>query len=221
MKKVKLVSGLVLSAFILLLSAYGCDPEDIKKNPTIGGNTDFAENQVGSTSKLNVSGDDLEAQLKVIDNQGGVITVEATFTIPAKYKSTIENLGETFYGSKTKFIDSQGKFKSSFKVKNSSEGIAFYDPKDRQVVAMKYDTKVGEKWSFDKANGEKIDFKVTHKSDTDDFQYSFFNIKVVKVEQIFHEPGITKIVYIGNHKFGLVGIEFYLEDGTIIRTSRI
>ena len=219
MKKVKFI--LALPVLGLFLSVNGCDQDGIKKNPTIGGNTDFAENQVGSTSKLNVSGDDSEAQLKVIDNQGGVITVEATFTIPAKYKSTIENLGETFYGSKTKFIDSQGKFKSSFKVKNSSEGIAFYDPKDRQVVAMKYDSKVGDKWSFDKANGEKIDFEVSYKSETDDFSYAFFDIKVVKVEQIFHEPGITKIVYIGNHKFGLVGIEFYLEDGTIIKTSRI
>ncbi len=221
MKNIKFfLTGMSL-LLVTLTSINGCDNDDIKKNLTIGGTTDYAENQVGSTSKLLLSGENKEAQLKVIDNQGGVITVEATFTIPAEYKTTIENLGETFYGSKTKFIDNQGKFKTSFKVMNSSEGIAFYDPKDRQVVAMKYDAKVGEKWSFDKANGEKIDFNVSYKSETDDYSYSFFNIKVVKVEQIFHEPGITKIVYIGNHKFGLVGIEFHLEDGTVIKTSRI
>lgn len=221
MKRLSSFFRFVLPVILLFLLVNACDKDDINNSPVIGGDTDFAENQVGSISKLYVSGGSQEAQLKVIDNQGGIVTVEASFTIPTQYRSTVEDLGETYYGSKTKFIDAQGKFKTNFKVKNSSEGIAFFDPADRQVVAMKYDAKVGDKWSFTKANGKKLNFNVPYKSTTDDFDYSFFKIKVVKVEQAFNEPGISKIVYIGNHKFGLVGIEFHLEDGTVIKTSRI
>ena len=173
MKKVKSIFRFVLPVIIIFLLVSACDKEDINSSKSIGGTTDFGENQVGSTSKLYGSDNAPEALLKVIDNQGGIITVEASFTIPEKYKKTVENLGETFYGNKTKFIDSQGKFKTTLKVKNSSEGIAFYDPADRQVVAMKYDAKVGEKWSFTKANGKKLNFNVPYKSTTDDFDYSF------------------------------------------------
>jgi len=221
MKKVILFSGLGLTILGLLLSVQGCDNNDIKNSPTIGGNTDFAENQVGSISKLRGEGLPSDVELKVVDNQSGVILIEAKCPVSNNYKQLLENLGSTYFSDQTKFVDSQGNFKTSIKLFNSSEGMAFIDPDNRQVVAMKYDAKKGDSWSYKYNGTEKIDFKVSYKSETDDYSYVFFNIKVVKVEQIFHEPGISKIVYIGNHKFGLVGIEFYLEDGTVIQTSRI
>jgi hypothetical protein len=214
--------GLYKICLFVIKQSYTCiGLYNIKNSPTIGGNTDFVENQVGKTSTLSGEGLPSDVELKVIDNQSGVITMEAICPVSSKYKQFLENLGSTYFCDKTKFVDSQGNFKTSIKLINSSEGIAFIDPDNRQVVAMKYDAKKGDSWSYKYNGTEKIDFKVSYKSETDDYRYVFFNIKVVKVEQIFHEPGITKIVYIGNHKFGLVGIEFYLEDGTVIKTSRV
>ena len=56
--------------------------------------------------------------------------------------------------------------------------------------------------------------KVVARSSEDDYSYGFFNIKVIKVEEDLNMMGVSKITYWANHKFGLVGIEFKLDDNT-------
>lgn len=229
MKTVKLFLRMILPLICFAMLVNACEKEGESNNMTIGGDTNFAENQVGATSKgiTTINGNSAaDAQIKVVENSNGITTFEVTATLSNDFKGKIANLGNAFYGGnfdnhKSKFLDSNNNLKTKIKVINSSEGIAFINPNGKQVVVMKYDVKVGDKWSHTKIDGNKVDFEVKHKSTTDDYSYAFFNIKVVKVEQKYQQPGYSKIVYIGNHKFGLVGIEIYLEDGTVIKSSRI
>lgn len=228
MKNLKQISNLLLATLIGFLLVCACEKEGSSTGIELGGNTDLPQNQVGSsttrTIKLGKTVPNINSKLKVIDNINGVVTAELSFTIPPEYNNTINNIGNTLYKedfvkNKSSLIDTNGNLKWKFKVKNSSEGVAIVNTLGKQAVIMKYDVSVGDNWTYKKKNGQTANFKVIKKSTTDDYNFGFFNIKVVKVERTSNEPGISKIVYIGNHKFGLVGIEIHLEDGSIIEIS--
>ena len=53
------------------------------------------------------------------------------------------------------------------------------------------------------------------KSTTDDYSCGFFDIKAIKVEETGRNlPGVSKIEFIANHRWGMVGVKIYFEDGT-------
>ncbi len=229
MKTLKLFLRTILPLICFAMLVNSCEKESGGKNMTIGGKTDFAENQVGATASgiTTIDGNSAgDAQIKAVANSNGITTFEVTASLSNDLKEKITNLGNAFYGGdfdnkKSKFLDSNGNLNTKIKLINSTEGVAFINPNGKQVVVMKYDAKVGDKWSHTKIDGNKVDFEVKHKSTTDDYSYAFFNIKVVKVEQKCQQPGYSKIVYIGNHKFGLVGLEVQLEDGTVLKSTKI
>jgi len=56
---------------------------------------------------------------------------------------------------------------------------------------------------------------VISKSDVDEYPYGFYLIKVMKVEESPSViPGVSKMVYVANHKFGIVGLEVTFSDNT-------
>jgi hypothetical protein len=78
-------------------------------------------------------------------------------------------------------------------------------------IIVKYDSKVGDTYSGSSGTTREV----TYKSTTDDYPYGFYYIKVMKVEESPTSiPGVSKIVYIANHKFGIVGIEITLDDNS-------
>lgn len=222
--KSTLIYSLIFIGSLLIIS---CSKDSGGGNATLGGDTNLAANKVGTTTSGSVkvgSSTSFTAQTKVLENAGGIITTEFKVSVPksleTKYKTLARGWwGEDFTRNESKLIDAQGLTKINLKIKNSSEGVAIINKKGDQAVIMKYDVKVGDSWSYKKKNGEQVKMSVTHKSSADDFDYSGFRIKVVKVERASKEPGVTKVIYIGNHKFGLVGIELYLEDGTTVKYS--
>jgi hypothetical protein len=58
---------------------------------------------------------------------------------------------------------------------------------------------------------------VTAVSSTDDYFWNWMYIKTVTVEQDSRIPGVARIVYNANHKFGLVGVDIYMEDGSVVK----
>jgi hypothetical protein len=101
------------------------------------------------------------------------------------------------------------------KYKITSEGIQDYANLDTEPFTMvKYDCKVGDTYKLKKSDGKTITRTVTAKSETDDFSWGFLLIKTITVEQDSRIPGISKIVYRFNHKFGLVYAEVVAEDGS-------
>jgi len=116
--------------------------------------------------------------------------------------------------------DAQGRVSFEGKVKVTSDGWLDYSNVDEEpVVAVKYNGKVGDKYSVTTTSGSEVVREITYKSTDDDFDFGFFRIKVIKVEQKTAIPGIKKYVGYFNHKFGLVGLEIIAEDGSMLKSE--
>ncbi len=82
------------------------------------------------------------------------------------------------------------------------------------LTIMDYDAKVGDKYSL-KHNGKIITREVTKVSTEDEYQWGFMLIKTVHVEETGRNiPGVSKIEFIGNHRWGMVGLVLHFEDGS-------
>ena len=78
-------------------------------------------------------------------------------------------------------------------------------------TVFKYDSDVGDTYSA----GSGYEREVISKSTEDDYPYGFYYIKAMKVEESpCAIPGVKKIVYVANHRFGLVGVEITLDDNS-------
>jgi hypothetical protein len=80
-------------------------------------------------------------------------------------------------------------------------------------ILVRYDSKVGDTYPIGSTGRER---KVVSKTDLNDYEYGFYLIKVIKVEEDLSYlkgiSGITKVTYIANHKYGLVGVLFTFDD---------
>jgi hypothetical protein len=82
------------------------------------------------------------------------------------------------------------------------------------LTIMNYDAKEGDTYSL-KHNGKNLVRKVTKVSKKDTYEWAFFLIKTIHVQETGRGiPGVSKIEFIGNHKWGMVGLKLYFEDGT-------
>ena len=99
----------------------------------------------------------------------------------------------------------------SAKFKNTTEGVESENDSYPGVL-VKYSSKVGD--TYKGATGYKRE--VISKSTDDDFPYGgFFMIKVLEIEESpCSVPGVKKLVYYANHKFGIVGAEVTYDDNT-------
>jgi copper chaperone CopZ len=118
----------------------------------------------------------------------------------------------------TKFKDATGNLNYDMKVKMTDEGLLDYTNIDHKpFVLVKYDAEVGDKYTLDLSNGTTITRQVVSKSTTDDYSWGGMKIKTINIEQSSTVSGIKKIEYITNHKFSIVGVKFYMEDGTFLK----
>lgn len=82
------------------------------------------------------------------------------------------------------------------------------------LTLMNYEAKEGDKYSINR-NGSTLERRVTKVSKEDEYQWGFMFIKTVHVEETGRNiPGVSKIEFVGNHRFGMVGVKIYFEDGT-------
>jgi len=143
-----------------------------------------------------------KATVETLDGGISRFTGEATITDPA-ILNIISNIPEfSVSGNKVTV--------SGIEVKVTKEGI---ESKMASLpgIIVKYDSKVGDKYPV--ANG--IEREVISKSNVDEYPYGFWLIKVMKVEESPSViPGVSKMVYVANHKFGIVGLEVTYDDGT-------
>lgn len=83
-------------------------------------------------------------------------------------------------------------------------------------VLVKYGSSVGDTYKIGTTGEVRT---VVSKTGVDDYPYGFYLIKVIKVEEnpkYLKSVGVTKITYIANHKYGLVGVMFNFDDGTSV-----
>ncbi|MBL7967932.1 MAG: hypothetical protein JNK09_13100 [Prolixibacteraceae bacterium] len=201
----------LLLALVLLLTS--CDWFDSvsKKNDSssISGSTNIAVNTVGNTftNSVRVGMSSYSGSISITSVTDGVATVKFQGKIPANYP--------ILSGIKPKYKDASGNLVCEGKFKMTDGGILDYNNKDHKpFVLVKYDAEVGDKYTLEKSDGSIITREVVRKSTTDDYYWNGMVIKTIDVEQSSNIPGVKKIIYFSNHKFGLVAVRVEMEDGS-------
>jgi hypothetical protein len=210
----------LLLASLFLLSFTSCSLFDdlTEKDNELGGDTDIPLNQVGNTftTTANVNGTYISANssIAITENSDGVVKVAISANL-----DSIPGLSKFTDLIPDEYKDSQGNINVTAQGKITSEGYLDYTNADEAPFTMvKYDCKVGDTYKLKKSDGNTITRTVTQKSTDDDFSWGFYLIKVMTVEQDSRIPGISKIIYKFNHKFGLVYAEVVAEDGSSVGT---
>jgi len=209
-----------LAAFLLFITT-SCEDLGIGSgdDSTLKGKTDIPLNTVGnefSPIGFTINGNyvDFNPQMVITKSDNGVNTIKITADLSTN--TTLSKLNALIPAA---LKDAQGKVNFEMKVKVTDEGWLDYSNVDEEpCVLVKYDDKVGDKYSVTTSSGSKIEREITYKSTDDDYAYGFMDIKVIKVEQETSFPGIQKYVMYFNHKFGIVGFEVVAEDGTSMST---
>jgi len=168
--------------------------------------TQSAIGEVGNTFDMSSVAGLSNVSAKVTDLSNGVSKIEYMCDITdSKLRSMAEYIpGATFVGDK---ISAGGQ------VKMTDKGIMnVYD--EGNLILVKYDAKVGDEYSL-KRGSNTVTRTVTAKSTEDDYFWGWMMIKTIDVEETGRGiPGVSKIEYHTNHKFGLVGVKVHFEDGT-------
>lgn len=146
----------------------------------------------------------LSAKVTALENGVSSVTVSMTITDPKVVTMAKAIPDLTWNGNKVSVTR---------KYKITTEGIqSIHD--EGNLMMVKYDAKVGDSYSL-KINGNTVKRTVTERSTDNDYPYAFFMIKVIKVEETGRGiPGVSRLEYFLNHKFGLVGINVVFEDGS-------
>ena len=180
-----------------------------KASSSIGGTTNIPINTVGNTfsNSVVVGYSSYQGTISITNVTDGVATVQFRATIPSNIP--------ILQGIKPKYKDSSGKLVCEGKFKMTDAGILDYNNKDHDpFVLVKYDAKVGDKYTLEKSDGTTIVREVVRKSTTDDYFWNGLMIKTIDVEQSSNISGVEKIIYFTNHKFGLVAVRVEMEDGS-------
>jgi hypothetical protein len=199
----------VLFSMTILVVCVSC--EDLFNNEDSGtlGGDQSPMGEVGAateSSSMEIAGVS-NFSASVIALKSGVSTYTGTATVKNEIlKNLVANIpGITVVGDK---VTTSG---MDFKV--TKEGVELKTGPGAGIW-VKYDSNVGDTYPIGSTGKVRT---VVAKTGVDDYSYGFMLIKVIQVEETpnyLKTTGISKITYVANHKFGLVGVKFTLDDGT-------
>ncbi len=198
-------TNLIIS-FLVLLVICSCDLLGTDDESSIGGEHSPMADVGAKVTGSSLSGvTDAFAQVTALNDGVSTFSGEATITNQALL-NLISNIPEfSVNGNKVNV--------SGLKFKITKEGVESM-VSSYPGILVKYDSSVGD--TYKAKSG--VERKVISKSTDNDYPYYFYNIKVIKVEESPSLiPGAKKVVYIANHRFGIVGIEMVLEDNTTLK----
>jgi hypothetical protein len=203
---------------VLVLFATSCKKDDNNSgsSSSIGGSSTIPINTVGNTftNFVVVGVSSYQGTITMTKITNGVATVQFKAVIPSNIP--------ILQGIKTKYKDASGNLSCEGSFKITDAGILDYNNKDHlPFVLVKYDANVGDKYTLTKNDGTKIVRTVVRKSTTDDYPWNGMFIKTVDVEQSSNIPGVRKITYFTNHKFGLVAVMVEMDDGSKPKLSLV
>ena len=207
-----------LLTVVSLLVSCNLLPDTKISSTDVGGDTNLTMNATGTkvTTSVQVGGTGTAypASATITSSVDGVVTADVKLTLPKN--NSLASL------IPANLKDASGNLSTTGKYKNTSEGILDYTNKDgKPFVIVNYSSNVGDKYVLTKSDGTTITRTVTAKSTTDDYPVmgGTMLIKTMTVEQDSRIPGVNKIVYITNHKYALVAIVIYMNDGTSTKIS--
>lgn len=211
MKKV----ALLCSSLLLTLFFASCKKDDSPSGPNdLGGEVNTPLGQVGTqfTNSGVIIGNKIYTVLQpmtITKNDNGIVTVKIVADLSKVPELAVLN---NYFQPSMK--DSLGRLNTEVQFKITSDGIQdTFNPDHKLHTMVKYDCSVGDQYPLTGSDGKTITRTVTTKSTDDDFSYGLYLIKAITVEQNSLIPGVKKIVYKANHKFGLVYLQLVPESG--------
>ncbi|MBL0217163.1 MAG: hypothetical protein IPQ07_25220 [Myxococcales bacterium] len=209
-----LLAGLILA---------GCDGGGGSAND-LGGDPDIPLTTVGNeySAFVTIGGVNSGANfqtVKIIQSDAGVVTVKLVVDL-----TNVNPLYKAFIPADR--LDANGNVNTELKFKATSEGLQdyFYGGGDlsKPFTIVKHDWGVGESWTFTTSDGQTVTRAVTQKTGVDDWPLGFLLIKATEVTETDSAvPGVQKVLFRTNHRFGLVYVEYQLVGGTIVKISLI
>lgn len=199
--KLKILShSLLACTFFFILSCDLTDSDDLGGSQSEMGET----GNTFSTSSSLPGASNASATITELNNGVSTLTYSVSVTNNS-YLSLIQSLSGPSVSGNT--VTGEGKYRFT------SEGIeAVYD--DGTLTLVDYGAKVGDVYTCTHGNAN-IKREVTEVATEDDFFWGGMMIKTIEVEETGRGiPGVSKIVYRYNHKFGLVNAKAFFEDGT-------
>lgn len=145
--------------------------------------------------------------VEVISQDGANATIQATTTLT---NSTALGLAEQSpaWEVSGNSVTGTGKFRIT------TEGVQTYTSDGTPFTLVEYDAREGDTYELNRESSDLVR-TVTHVSEDDDYSWGFLLIKTVQVEETgLVTPGVSRVKYIANHRFGIVGMEVYFEDGS-------
>lgn len=191
--------------------------DDLKEDENeLNGETDIPLNKTGNTFStvcyINGTYADVNTSIEITESTGGIVRMAISADL-----DSVPELSRFNDLIPEEFKNAQGQINVEAKAKITSEGFQDFTNVDGSAFTLvKYDGKVGDTYKLKKSDGNTITRTITQKSTEDDFSYGFYMIKTITVEQDSRIPGIEKIVYKFNHKFGLVHVEVVADDGSSV-----
>lgn len=195
----------------LLMLVVSCSKDEIGD---IGGNQSSI-GEVGNIIYWNAGQFGISnTSMSVTQLEGGVSTFQCSGTTSnSTYIDLLEMVPtERFPGTVT---ISGNTVTASVNAKVTEEGAQVIFNDGSKLTLVDYNAKVGDKYTAT-VGGTKLENEVVEKSTEDDYLWmGGMYLKVIKVKYKSHSPGINYVNAIYNHKFGLVGMDVYFEDGTV------
>lgn len=198
---------------VLTLALCSCKKEDLSLSGTpsaigaVGNELSFTHNIPG------IGG--ITAAITSIDD--GVSTISATFEVTNDdFLAIITEVASLYPAHLTVTGNSVS---SSMKARFTTDGIAWVHDSGEELVVCKYDAEVDDEWTM-KVDGKNVRHKVSEKSSEDDYEWGFWLLKVVTMNATgYGLPGLNRVEYISNHRFGPVGVKGYLSDGSSLEAA--
>lgn len=243
----------LLFGFAIIALTPGCGLLDSsEEGPNeMGGNGNIDLTQVGNkwgisfdTQTFGQGFSNVQEDIRLVKNENGIVTLDATITFDAKAARALDTLlGTTGLPFSTKMIIlnaylerygatidttnlSAMKLRATLKAKVTDQGIQEFFSSggntSRPFTIVKYGAAVGDAYEFTLDNGTKVKRTVMSRSSTDDYPVAFWLMKVIKVKEELvgaDDPVIDELWYITNHKYGLVGIEGTLKNGKPLKIT--
>lgn len=200
--------ALIFSIGLLVLS---CGKDDDFGD--IGG-SQSAYGEVGNTIEWTVGQFGISNTSMVVTSlEGGVSTFQCSgTTVNSSYIDLLEMVPtERFPGTVS---ISGNTVTAEVNAKVTDEGVQVVFNDGSKLTLVNYGASVGDKYSVT-VGGTTMENEVIEKSTDDDYYWGGMLIKVIKVKYVSHSPGISYVIHVYNHKFGLVGLEIHFEDGTV------
>ena len=185
-----------------------CEKDETGGGGSIGGSQSPMGEQGSSFSLISSVSGVGSPSAQVVSLEGGISTVSVSANITsATYRNILSAMTDVDISGNSAVRTSQYRF--------TDKGIQSVYPEGNLNI-VKYDAKVGDVYTL-KRGGQTIRREVTVVSNENSYAWNGMNIKTIHVKETGRGiPGVDYIEFVSNHRFGLVGLKVFFEDGSTL-----